>query len=149
MIYISIPSNMIFQQLDISDEIIDCFVDKDDDTRIIKLQHILKELLRVNKRYCKVIEQGTFTVFLKNPPYDEMIYLAYVPNQNAKLPTSTDPYLVSGIQANKFRPQNQTRYGQFWSSYIPLSYEREQEIIERRKEQKENRLKIGDNPNTN
>lgn len=149
MIYITLPTNMIFQKLNLRDEAIDCLVDKDDDTRIIRLQPIIKEVLKENTHHPKVIDRGDFIIFLKTPPYDETLYLAYTPNRNGKFPTEKEPYLISGIKANNFRPQNKTRYGEFWNNYASLSKKQEQELLVQRQEQKDNRTKTGDSPNTN
>lgn len=151
MIYLSIPSGMVFKKVtcDKGDNSIDntrdCFVDTKEGA-VIELQDLIKEALRTNKGHKKSIQLKEFTIHLKKPPNTDESFLAYSPNHNGKYPTEIEPKLVKGKDARKYDPKQYTSYGSFWYRETVLTSERQLEIKEKRLAQKNDRRHTGDNP---
>ena len=150
MLYIKIPKGMFFKQVE--DEnfkpIKDILID--DSGKTINLQEVVQEVLRDRRSYeaNKIKTEGLIILFKPLQIMDDS-YLLYEPNRNGKFPTIKPVALGSEYKSGKENSANSTRYGEFWHQKIPMSAEKRQEVLEAQAEQRENRRKSGDCPNTN
>ncbi|PWY56188.1 permease [Legionella qingyii] len=152
MIYVTIPSGMVFKKIAVqqnnsneTEQISDCFVTPEEGT-IIDLQNLVKEALRTNSRRKNCINLKDITIYLNKPPATSELFLAYTPNHNGKHPTEIEPKVITGREAHQYDPKQYTRYGSFWYQQIHLSADRQSEIEEKMSEQKANRRHIGYSP---
>ncbi|MDI1352973.1 MAG: permease [bacterium] len=138
--YLSIPKGMIYQQINQTD----FFIDPQNIVPPINFQLMLKLALQHNKHREQVIKLDDFTIYRKRPPYDDNLYLSYIPYLNGKEATKEAVKLVKG---NSFYKQVETRgYGEFWFRSVYLSQEKLEAIQVLREEQRENRRHSGDSP---
>ncbi|KTD41475.1 hypothetical protein [Legionella parisiensis] len=148
MIYLSIPTGMVFRKVATGAKIRDCLVDPKGGG-VIELQDLVKEALRNNtgRKSCIELKEKGFTIYLKLPPNSDDSFLAYAPNHNGKYPTEVEPKIVSGKTVQKYDPKYDTRYGSFWHQNMYLTAKQELEIENKMLEQRENRRHIGNSPN--
>lgn len=151
MIYLTIPKGMVFEKINSENQdkktlaTRDCFIDVSRE-KIIDLQSLVKDALRTNTGRKATIELKELTIYLRMPPDNEELFLAYDPNHNGKYPTATKPEYVIGKDAQKFDPKRFARYGTFWSDYAILTPTQKIELAEKRIAQRENRRHYGDCP---
>ncbi|KTD03566.1 permease [Fluoribacter gormanii] len=152
MIYLTIPSGMVFKKVAVqtnnsseAEQISDCFVNPEEGT-VIELQNLVKEALRSNSGRKNCISLKDITIYLNKPPATSELFLAYTPNHNGKHPTEIEPKVITGREAQKYDPKQHTSYGSFWYQQIHLSADKQLEIEEKMSEQKANRRHIGDSP---
>jgi hypothetical protein len=147
MLYIKIPNGMHFSQITDKEANHTQDILIDDSGNKIDLQEMVKDFLRDPKAYeAKKPSPEKLTILFKPPiPMDDS-YLLYEPNRNGKLPTIQPVKLGS---EHKQSSAVSTRYGEFWHQKVPMSAEKRQEVLKAQDEQRQNRRKSGDSPNTN
>ena len=122
----------------------------DDSGNMIKLQDIVQDVLRDRNAYeANKINTNGLIILFKPPLNIDDSYLLYEPNRNASLPTLQPVALGNEYQSHKKIPAEKTQYGQFWHQLVPMSAADRQEVLDKQAEQRANRRKSGDSPNTN
>lgn len=148
MIFLKIPNNLIFERQAIGEEIQDILIEHE--TKQIKwnIQELVKKVLQHNKRHEQTIhlKEENIIVYLKRPPADESMYLAYQPNRNGKYPSLEEPKFVKGSTYKVHNPATQSSHGSFWYHFIPLSSDKKESIQQQQQERKLNRRHSGDCP---
>lgn len=148
MIYLTIPNGMKFEQIvekiDGLNVSRDFFIDPSGTSPRIDLQKLVQNAIRENSGRKKCIQLKEFTIYMRQPPYKDELFLVYTPNRNGKLATETPISLVNGRTMPRKRPD--TKYGSFWDREHQFTQEKRAEIEKKREEQRHDRRHDGDSP---
>lgn len=151
MIYIAIPTGMKHSVENITIENVktprDLLICESGKRPDIDLQQIVKNALQHRRKSNDLYTENGVTIYYKRPPYDANTYLKYEPQNNGKYP-ATKCELVCGQKQKPYNPATQTSHAasSFWYQHLPMSSERRKEIVEKQREQRDNRRHDGDSP---
>lgn len=144
MIYLQIPDNMKLDNKNGKD----ILVSLENLTDEIPLQDMVKTFLR-NPYDVRTLAEKHRITFYKKLPIQTVpgAILCYQPKRNGVEPSEAC-WITTFNQISRKKHPN-TQYGTFWEQTCVLSFEKRKQVQERRTEQKLNRRKVGDSPNTN
>lgn len=131
-------------------ELHDFFVlenEKGEVERTISIQNMVKKMLQHWPRNKSYQEWEGIRVYRKSPPCEDGEFLAYQPNQNGKSSMTEEPAVINGAAYHRQRSASPGRYGSLWFKHVVLTKAKEEEILQKREEQRHNRRHDGDSPN--
>jgi hypothetical protein len=140
-LYLSIPEGYEYQPASLAKEKIDCFINKTNDA-MIPIQHIVQSALQHKMKSAESYTDQGITVYYKYTPDNKDFFLRYRPNKNGRCASEDkNPTKVPGVICCRRTPQSA------WWQF--LSGDKKDTAMARRREQSDNRRKLGDCPAPN